>query len=293
MKVAAQITPLTISTRAEAEAAQDRRRGGLHDQRADRGDEGHQAGGEGASCRSPPAAAWPAGRASRPAPGGRRRRPARRPGRSGSGRSTGRGWRAGCCAHGPSRGQGTRGRRRTGRRPRAAAGRCGPGSRSPKIRPARPKPVRKMPGQSIGETACSFTLGTKARTSRHAGDGDRQVEEEDPAPADEGDDGAAQHRADHRPQQGRHGHHRHGADQLVLGRRAQQHQAADRPHHRAGAALGQAEGDELRAGCWRSRRRPTRWRRAPSRSSGCAWPRSGRPSSRRSAGTPPRPAGTW
>ena len=82
----------------------------------------------------------------------------------------------------------------------------------------------------------------------HARQRDGQVQEENVAPGHEGHDGAAQHGPHDGSEQSRHGHHAHRADQLVLGCRPQQHQAADRPHHGAGASLQKAVEHQLGQG---------------------------------------------
>ena len=70
----------------------------------------------------------------------------------------------------------------------------------------------------------------------HGSDG--QVDEEDPTPVREGDNGAAEDGADHRAEEGGHGQDRHGPDELGLRRCAQEDQAPHGPHQGARCALG-------------------------------------------------------
>ena len=74
---------------------------------------------------------------------------------------------------------------------------------------------------------------------------DRNVDQKDPVPGEIGGDEAAQGRPDHRADQRRHRHPRHRADQRALVDRAQQHEAADRRHHRAAQPLQDAGADEV------------------------------------------------
>ena len=77
----------------------------------------------------------------------------------------------------------------------------------------------------------------EAQREREPEDPDRDVDQEDPAPREVGDDEAAERRADHRADQRGHGQVGHRRDELGLRNRAQHHEPPDRHHHRAAHAL--------------------------------------------------------
>ena len=91
------------------------------------------------------------------------------------------------------------------------------------------------------------------RDQRHAEHADRHVDPEDVAPVEEGGDGPADRRPEHRAEQGRDRQKGHRAHQVATLGCAQQQQTPDRHHHRAAGALQYAGEDEAE----QRRRQPT------------------------------------
>jgi hypothetical protein len=93
------------------------------------------------------------------------------------------------------------------------------------------------------------------RDREHA---ERHVDQEDPLPAERGEQPAAEHRAEHGRQDDRHADDRHDAPHVLRACGTREHHLADRQRHAAADTLENAKGDERLDG---ARRRP--WPASP------------------------------
>ena len=118
-------------------------------------------------------------------------------------------------------------------------------SDTPYMRRPRPAPPRTKPGTSKPTSVGGAQALEEERPERHRQDPDRQVDEEDPPPAEVGDQEPAEHRSDRRRQGGRHREDAGGADALGRWEDPVEHRHADRRHHPATGALDDPEHDEL------------------------------------------------
>ena len=98
-------------------------------------------------------------------------------------------------------------------------------------------PVRKKPSQSKGARRSARWSSRRECHQHHAQQADGHIEEEDPAPGEEGGDESAHGRTQHRPHQSGHRQIGHGAHQIGLLDATQQHQPSHRHHHGAADAL--------------------------------------------------------
>ena len=98
-------------------------------------------------------------------------------------------------------------------------------------------------------------LGQEAQGEQDGDQPDRQVDEEDPAPADLVDDRAADHRPEDRCEQHRHADHAHHAPHALRSGRLGEDRLADRHQQAASDALEHAEADQRLDRPGRSRQR--------------------------------------
>ena len=109
---------------------------------------------------------------------------------------------------------------------------------------ASPNADSTKPGTS-NRPAGLGVLAQEAQPEDQRGEPDRDVDEEDPAPADRVRDEAAEHRPEGRRGECRHHHDRRRPGPFDRREGAEQHRDADRREHPASDALEHAEPDEL------------------------------------------------
>ena len=127
------------------------------------------------------------------------------------------------------------------RRQRAAAHRLEAESKA-----GQPDPDQSEAGQVEGPPGRVAHVLDEQIDQQDAERADRNVQEKDPAPRAVGHDQAAERRANHRADQCRHADIGHRPHQLGFRHGAQQHEPADRHHHRPAHALHDAGEDQHR-----------------------------------------------
>ena len=114
----------------------------------------------------------------------------------------------------------------------------------PKIDVDSPMPVSAKPREVERAAAGLLEVADEQIDQNDPQDADRDVDKKDPAPRGVGDDKAAERRPHHRADQRRDADIGHRPHQVGFRHRPQQHEAADRHHHRPAHALHDARDDE-------------------------------------------------